>query len=55
MDFSVRKEELPMFYLHYVSIEGKRIWEAISVGFLVTNEGIILGFIHVKIFKFHVY
>jgi hypothetical protein len=46
--FPVRKEDLPMFYLHYVSIEGKQIWVAMSVGTLVINEGRMLKGIHVK-------
>jgi hypothetical protein len=50
--FSVRKEDLPMFYLHYVSVEGKRIWVAMSVGTLVINEGRMLKSIHVKLLSF---
>ena len=41
-----------MFYLHYVSIEGKQIWVAISVGTLVINEGRILKGIHVILLSF---
>jgi hypothetical protein len=52
MDFSVRKEDLPMFYLHYVSVEGRQIWVAMSVGTLVINEGRMLKGIHVKILSF---
>ena len=52
MDFSVRKEGLPMFYLHYVSIEGKKIWVAMSVGTLVINEWRMLKDIHVEILSF---
>jgi hypothetical protein len=56
MDFPLRKEDLPILYLSYRGIKEKRIsWVAISVGTLVTNEGIMLGCIHVKTFKFHVY
>ena len=52
MDFSVRKEDLPMFFLHYVSIEGKLIWVAMSVGTLVINGGRMLKGIHVKLLSF---
>ena len=52
MDFSVRKEDLPMFFLHYVSIEGKLIWVAMGVGTLVINGGRMLKGIHVKILSF---
>jgi hypothetical protein len=48
MDFPLREEDLPMFYLHYVSTEGKQIWVAMSVGTLVINGGRMLK-IHVKL------
>jgi hypothetical protein len=55
-DFPLRKEDLPVLYLSYRGIKEKRIsWVAMSVGNLATNEGIMLGCIHVKNFKFHVY
>jgi hypothetical protein len=49
MEFSVRKEDLPMFYLHYISVEGKQIWVSMSVGTLVINEGRMIKGIHVKL------
>jgi hypothetical protein len=52
MDFSERKEDLPMFYLHYVSIEGKNNLVAMSVGTLFINEGRMLNGIHVKLLSF---
>ena len=52
MDFSVIKEDLPMFCLHYVSVEGKLIRVAMSVGTLVINGGRMLKGIHVKLLSF---
>ena len=50
-EFLVRKEDLPMFYLHYESAEGKQIWVAMSGGKLVINGGRMLKRIHVKSFR----
>ena len=56
IDFPLRKEDLPVLYLSYRGIKENRIsWVAMSLGTLVTNEGIMLGYIHVNTFKFHVY
>ena len=50
MDFPLRKEDFPVLYLSYRGIKEKIIsWVAMSVGTLVTNEGIILGCIQGKL------
>ena len=41
-----------MFFLHYVSVEGKLIWVAMSVVTLVINGGRMLKGIHVKLLSF---
>jgi hypothetical protein len=52
MDFSLRKEDLPMFYLHCIGVRENQIWVAMSVGTLVINEGRMLKGIHVKLLSF---
>jgi hypothetical protein len=52
MEFSVRRECLPMFFLHYVSVEGKLIWVAMNVVTLVINGGRMIKGIHVKLLSF---
>jgi hypothetical protein len=49
MDFPLRKEDLPILYLNCRGVKEKRIWVAMSVGTLVTNEGRVLECIHVKL------
>jgi hypothetical protein len=49
MDFPLREEDLTMFYLHYVSTEGKQVWVTMSFGTLVINGGRMLKGIDVKL------
>jgi hypothetical protein len=49
MDFPLRKEDLPIFYLHCIGVKENKIWVAMSVGTLVTNEGRMLGCIQEKL------
>jgi hypothetical protein len=49
MDFPLRKEDLPIFYLHCVGVKENKIWVAMSVGTLVANEGRMLGCIQEKL------
>jgi len=49
MDFPLRKEDLPIFYLHYISVKQNQNWVVMSVGTLVANEGRMLGCIQEKI------
>jgi hypothetical protein len=43
MDFPLRKEDLPIFYLHCIGVKENKIWVAMSVGTLVTKEGRMFG------------
>jgi hypothetical protein len=47
--FALRKEDLPLLQLNCVVDKERKIWVAMSVGTLVTNEGGILGCIQDKI------
>jgi hypothetical protein len=49
MDFPLRKEDLPILHLNCVVVKEKKIWVAMSVGTLVTNEGRMLGCIQEKL------
>jgi hypothetical protein len=49
MNFPLREEDLTMFYLHYVSVEGKQVWVAKSVFTLVINGGRMIKGIHVTL------
>jgi len=54
--FPIKEGGLPVLYLSYRGIKEKRISRvATSIGTLVTDEGILLGCIHGKNFRFHVY
>ena len=48
MGFPLRKEDLPLLHLNCVVVKEKKIWVAMSIGTLVTNEGRILGCIQEK-------
>ena len=49
MYFPLRKEDLPIFYFHCISVKEKQIWVAMSVVTLVTNERRMLGCIQEKL------
>jgi UbiD family decarboxylase len=49
MDFPLRKEDLPILHLNCVVVKENKIWVAMSVGTLITNEGRMLGCIQEKI------
>ena len=49
MDFPLRKDDLPIFYLHCMGVKEKKIWVAMSVRTLVTNEKRMLGCIQEKL------
>ena len=49
MDLPLRKEDLSKFYLHCMGVKEKKIWVAMSVGTLVTNEERMLGCIQEKL------
>ena len=49
MDFPLWKEDPPIFYLHCIGVKENKIWVAMSVGTLVTNEGRMLGCIQEKL------
>ena len=49
MDFPLKKEDLPILLLNCVVVKENKIWVAMSVGTLVTNEGRILGCFQEKI------
>jgi hypothetical protein len=55
MDFPLRKEDLPIFYLHCISVKEKQFWVAMSAGTLVTKEGRMFGCIQEQLVVSYVF